>query len=426
MQKLLTRLPFYEKKWFQFLLFTINRFEHDRCRDKAASLTYTTLFAVVPMLTVFLVIISSIKALEPARQQVQHLIYTNLLPKSSIAFDQAFNSFTDKSSNLTVIGILFLFITSVMMLTSVEEAFNRIWRVKQQRGGIIGFMRYWTIISLGPILLGSAFVISSTVASLNILSNNFVGYQIDGTVFLGFLSYILIILGFFIIYWTIPNRSVPMKAAAIAGILSGSIFQLLKSFFGFMMANFTSYELVYGAFAAVPIFLLWIYLSWNIVLLGVEVSFALTSFSTGNRQKRHPVIMLLDILDLFYKKQKLGETVNDEEALKILGRGEVGRWPAYVELLERQHLIKRTDGDEYALIRNLSQVDFWSFYNTLPFTLPLRRDVCNIHDDDQWMQALEPLLNDADDYLKSHLSIPLAHLFDHRTALSNIPYQKTE
>ena len=426
MQKLLTRLPFYEKKWFQFLLFTINRFENDRCRDKAASLTYTTLFAVVPMLTVFLVIISSIKALEPARQQVQHLIYTNLLPKSSIAFDQALNSFTDKSSNLTVIGILFLFLTSVMMLTSVEEAFNRIWRVKQQRGGIIGFMRYWTIISLGPILLGSAFVISSTVASLNILSNNFVGYQIDGTIFLGFISYILIILGFFIIYWTIPNRSVPMKAAAIAGILSGSIFQLLKSFFGFMMANFTSYELVYGAFAAVPIFLLWIYLSWNIVLLGVEVSFALTSFSTGNRQKRHPVIMLLDILDLFYKKQKLGETVNDEEALKILGRGEVGRWPAYVELLERQHLIKRTDGDEYALIRNLSQVDFWSFYNTLPFTLPLRRDVCNIHDDDQWMQALEPLLNDADDYLKSHLSIPLAHLFDHRTTLSTIPYQKTE
>lgn len=426
MQKLLMRLPFYEKKWFQFLLFTINRFENDRCRDKAASLTYTTLFAVVPMLTVFLVIISSIKALEPARQQVQHLIYTNLLPKSSIAFDQAFNSFTDKSSNLTVIGILFLFLTSLMMLTSVEEAFNRIWRVKQQRGGIIGFMRYWTIISLGPILLGSAFVISSTVASLNILSNNFVGYQIDGTVFLGFISYILIILGFFIIYWTIPNRSVPIKAAAIAGILSGSIFQLLKSFFGFMMANFTSYELIYGAFAAVPIFLLWIYLSWNIVLLGVEVSFALTSFSTGNRQKRHPVIMLLDILDLFYKKQKLGETVNDEEALKILGRGEVGRWPAYVELLERQHLIKRTDGDEYALIRNLSQVDFWSFYNTLPFTLPLRRDVCNIHDDDQWMQALEPLLNDADDYLKSHLSIPLAHLFDHRTTLSNIPYQKTE
>ncbi|WP_111895277.1 YihY family inner membrane protein [Acinetobacter sp. MB5] len=412
MQKLLTRLPFYEKKWFQFLLFTVNRFENDRCREKAASLTYTTLFAVVPMLTVFLVIISSIKALEPARQQLQHLIYTNLLPKSSIAFDQVFNSFTEKSSNLTAIGILFLFLTSVMMLTSVEEAFNRIWRVKQHRGGIIGFMRYWTIISLGPILLGSAFVISSTVASLNILSNNFVGYEIDGTLFLGFLSYILIILGFFIIYWTIPNRSIPIKAAAIAGIFSGTVFQLLKSFFGFMMANFTSYELIYGAFAAIPIFLLWIYLSWNIILFGVEVSFALTSFSTGNRQKRHPILMLLDILDLFYKKQKLGETLNDKEALKFLGRNEIGRWPAYVDLLERQHLIKRTDGDEYVLIRNLSQVDFWSFYNNLPFTLPLRKDLHNIHEDCTWMQTLEPLLNDADDYLKNQLSIPLSSLFE--------------
>ena len=121
MQKLMTRLPFYEKKWFQFILFTIMRFENDRCRDKAASLTYTTLFAVVPMLTVFLVIISSIKALEPARQQVQHLIYSNFLPRSSIAFDQAFNSFAEKSSNLTAIGILFLFMTSLMMLTSVKK-----------------------------------------------------------------------------------------------------------------------------------------------------------------------------------------------------------------------------------------------------------------------------------------------------------------
>lgn len=425
MQKLLIRLPFYDKKWFQFILFTITRFENDRCREKAASLTYTTLFAVVPMLTVFLVIISSIKALEPARQQVQHLIYSNFLPRSSIAFDQALNSFTDKSSNLTVIGILFLFITSVMMLTSVEEAFNRIWRVNQQRGGIVGFMRYWTIISLGPILLGSAFVISSAVASLNVLNNNFVGYQIDGTLFLGFLSYVLVILGFFIIYWTIPNRSIPLKSAAIAGLFSGTIFQLLKSFFGFIMTNFTSYELIYGAFAAVPIFLLWIYLSWNIVLLGVEVSFALTSFNTGNRQKRHPILMLLDILHLFYEKQKVGHTVNDKEALKILGRGEIGRWSTYMSLLERLNLIKRTDNDEYVLIRNLSQLDFWRFYNELPFTLPLRKDLSAIHDDDTWMQQLEPLLIDADDYLKSHLSVPLANLFEnHSNALATINLHK--
>ncbi|MCP5792840.1 YihY/virulence factor BrkB family protein, partial [Klebsiella pneumoniae] len=109
-------------------------------------------------------------------------------------------------------------------------------------------------------------------------------------------------------YWTIPNRTVPVYAAGIAACLSAVLFEILKNFFSFVMSNFTSYEIIYGAFAAVPIFLLWIFLSWNIILLGVEVSFALTAFHSGKEQKRHPVLMLLDILELFYKKQKLGES----------------------------------------------------------------------------------------------------------------------
>ncbi|OTG75673.1 hypothetical protein B9T26_04025 [Acinetobacter sp. ANC 4169] len=414
LEKYLKKLPFYDETWFQFVLFVIRRFEADRCRDQAASLTYTTLFAVVPMLTVFLVIISSIKALEPARQQLQQLIYSNFLPKTTIAFDKAFNAFTDKSSNLTVIGILFLFITTVMMLTSIETVFNHIWRVRETRGGIIGFMRYWTIISLGPILLGSAFVISSTVASLNVLSNNFAGYEVNGEFILWCISFALTILGFFILNWTIPNRSVPIKAALIAGTFSAVVFELLKNLFGIIMSNFTSYEIVYGAFAAIPIFLLWIFLSWNIVLLGVEISYALTAFNSGKEQKRHPVIMLLDLLELFYKKQQSGESVSDEEALEVLGRDEIGRWPTYVLMLEKQNLVKRTDDNEYILARNLAQVDFWSFYKQLPYPLPLRKDVGNIRTDDEWMQRLGPALVESDDYLAAKLSIPLSTIFEKR------------
>ncbi|MCX5467798.1 YihY family inner membrane protein [Acinetobacter nematophilus] len=412
MFELIKKLPFYQKTWFQFILFVIRRFEADRCRDQAGSLTYTTLFAVVPMLTVFLVIISSIKALEPARQQLQQMIYSNFLPKTSIAFDKAFNVFTENSSNLTVIGVLFLFITTVLMLTSIESVFNRIWRVKETRNGIIGFMRYWTIISLGPILLGSAFVISSTLASMNILSNNFAGYEVDGTALFAVISFALTTLGFFILYWTIPNRSVPIKAAAIAGVFGAVAFELLKNLFGFVMTNFTSYTLVYGAFAAVPIFLLWIFLSWNIVLLGVEISYALTAFHTGKIQTRHPVLMMLDILELFYKKQKTGQVVTDSEALDILGRGEIGRWPRYVQLLEQQNLVKRTDNNEYVLVRNLDEIDFWSFYTSLPYTLPRRKDVEHVHDDDVWMKHIGPTLIESDEYLAAKLSIPLSTILD--------------
>ena len=415
LEQYLRKLPFYEKTWFQFVLFVLRRFEADRCREQAGSLTYTTLFAVVPMLTVFLVIISSIKALEPARQQLQQLIYSNFLPKTTIAFDKALNAFTDKSSNLTIIGILFLFVTTVMMLTSIEKVFNRIWRVRETRGGIIGFMRYWTIISLGPILLGSAFVISSTMASLNVLSNNFAGYELNGAFVLWLISFSLTVLGFFILNWTIPNRSVPIKSALIAGLFSAVVFELLKNLFGFIMSNFTSYEVVYGAFAAIPIFLLWIFLSWNIVLIGVEISYALTAFTAHKEQKRHPVIMLLDLMELFYKKQQHGLSVSDDEALDVLGRDEIGRWPSYVLMLEQQNLVKRTDDNQYVLVRNLSQVDFWSFYSQLPYPLPKRRDLSNVHHDDLWIKKIGPALVESDDYLAAKLAIPLSTIFDYKS-----------
>lgn len=415
LEQYLRKLPFYEKTWFQFILFVLRRFEADRCREQAGSLTYTTLFAVVPMLTVFLVIISSIKALEPARQQLQQLIYSNFLPKTTIAFDKALNAFTDKSSNLTIIGILFLFVTTVMMLTSIEKVFNRIWRVRETRGGIIGFMRYWTIISLGPILLGSAFVISSTMASLNVLSNNFAGYELNGAFVLWLISFCLTVVGFFILNWTIPNRSVPIKSALIAGLFSAVVFELLKNLFGFIMSNFTSYEVVYGAFAAIPIFLLWIFLSWNIVLIGVEISYALTAFTAHKEQKRHPVIMLLDLMELFYKKQQHGLSVSDDEALDVLGRDEIGRWPSYVLMLEQQNLVKRTDDNQYVLVRNLSQVDFWSFYSQLPYPLPKRRDLSNVHHDDLWIKKIGPALVESDDYLAAKLAIPLSTIFDDKS-----------
>jgi membrane protein len=414
LDRYLKNRAFLEKTWFQFIVFVLRRFEADRCREQAGSLTYTTLFAVVPMLTVFLVIISSIKALEPARQQLQQLIYSNFLPKSTIAFDKALNAFTEKSSNLTVIGVLFLFVTTVLMLTSIETVFNRIWRVKETRTGLVGFMRYWTIISLGPIVLGSVFVLSSTVASMNVLSNNFAGYQLDGALILWLISFILTIVGFFILYWTIPNRTVPIFSAVIAACFSATVFEILKHLFGWVMSNFTSYEIVYGAFAAVPIFLLWIYLSWNIILLGVEVSYALTAFHSGKEKKRHPILMLLDILELFYRKQQIGESVSEQELLNIIGRGELGRLPSYILQLEKQNLIKRTDTDEYVLVRNLAQVDFWSFFTALPYPLPLRHDVANIHEDDEWIERLGPSLVESNDYLAAKLSIPLSTIFEQK------------
>lgn len=397
----------------QFVIFIIRRFIQDRCTEQASSLTYTTLFAVVPMLTVFLVIISSIKALEPARQQLQDLIYSNLLPKTTIAFDQALNNFAEKSSNLTVIGIAFLFVTTIMMIMSIETAFNRIWRVQRERSGVMSLMRYWTIISLGPLILGSAFALSSALASMDILHNNF-GYQLDKGYLLGVLSYLLILVGFFFLYWAVPNRRVPWKSALIAAFFASIIFEALKNLFGWVMSNFTSYELVYGAVAALPIFLLWIYLSWNIILLGVQLSYALTTFHPDNRLKRHPLFAILDILYLFYKKQKNGESVKEEEFLDHLSGRELGNAPIFLDILEKHQFISRTHrSDEYVLIRNMSEISLYEFGQMLRYTYPTQQEINKLScDTGLCPEPLKPLYDESHQYLQNQFSIKLAELFE--------------
>lgn len=412
MTRLFKKLPFYYQTWFQFLVFVIRRFIQDRCPEQASSLTYTTLFSVVPILTVFLAIVSSIKALAPAREQLWTLIIDNIFPKATI--DPALlGQFAEKSSNLTLIGSIFLFVTTIMMIMSIETTFNRIWRVNKERD--FGFMRYWTIISLGPLILGSAFVLSSTLASLNFLSTNNLMYQFDSSFLWSALSQGLGFLGFFFLYWAVPNRVVPWRSAMYAAVFSSVTFDILKRFFGWAMSNFTSYELVYGAFAALPILLLWIYLSWNIVLLGVQISYALTTFHSGEQIKRHKLFALLDILQLFYTKQKTGESVKEEEIMERLTGRELGNAPTFLELLEQHNFIKTMGNDEYVLVRNLSEINLYRFYQLFPYQLPYYSEVQALPDEmdsDGWQSVVKPLFADCHVYLHDRLSMSLADVFD--------------
>ena len=417
MLKWIEKLPFYHAHWFQFAWFLISRFEQDKCRQSAGSLTYTTLFAVVPMLTVFIVTLNSFKAFAPVRMQVQNFIYSNLLPRSGIAVDRYLNDFTEKSSNLTVIGIIFIFITAILMLSSIEDAFNHIWRVKRSRWGMMGFMRYWMIISLGPILLGSAFAVSSTLASMSLLNETIGGYSLDISVWVWIITFLLTIAGFTLLNWTIPNCKVPFHSALTAGALCGVLFELSRTLFGWIMGNFTSYELIYGAFAAFPIFLLWIYTSWNVILLSVEFSYCMTVYKEADLPARHPVMALLDILSLFYKKQKTGESVSDTEIMGILGRNEVENWADYADLLLKHQLIKRTDNGDYVLSRNLNDINFWSFYKLLSYPLPRPDDWQNKEAFGPWLQFISPPLMATDSLMSEKLSIPLSQVFEGQTTL---------
>lgn len=134
----------------------------------------------------------------------------------------------------------------------------------------------------------------------------------------------------------------------------------------------------------------------------------------GKNTKRHPVIMLLSLLNLFYERQQTGNSVTEVEALDILGCDEAGALPSFILMLEQQNLIKRTDDNKYALVRNLSQVNFWAFYQQLPYPLPNQTDIENIVLREPWMEKLIPQLLESDQYLAAKLSIPLSTIFEQK------------
>lgn len=323
---LLQKLPFYHQQWFQFLYFLIKNFINDNCTQKSASLTYTTLLSIVPMLTVMLVIISSVPAMASAKAQIQDLIYNNLLPSSSIQVSQYINDFAEKSSNLTTIGVIFLFVTAILTLTTIQQAFNQIWRVEQKSMGWMSILQYWAVVTLGPLVLGMAFLVSSAIQSLNFFNLNIAGYEMNWAVWVQVGSVALTLLGFVMMYWLVPRCKVKFIHALIAGVVVGLTFEILKQTFGTIMTDFTSYQKVYGVFAAVPIFLFWIYLSWNIILLGVEISYALNVFETKEVFPRHPLLSLMDMLNVVYRSHQQGKSVSELELRNVLGRKEVPHW----------------------------------------------------------------------------------------------------
>ena len=371
------------------------------------------MLSIVPVLTVLLMILSSVPALASVRAQIYEVIYSNLLPQSSMQVSEYINDFAEKSSNLTIIGAMVLFFTTIMTLTTIERAFNQIWRVESRSGGIKSLLRYWTIVTLGPMVLGTAFIASSTVQSLSFLNRQIAGYGIDWGFWVQVVSVGITMAGFIGMYWFIPKARVPAKNAAIAGVFVTIIFELMKHLFGTVMANFTSYEAIYGAFAALPIFLLWIYLSWNLILLGVEISYTLTIFETEEVYPRHPLLSLLDMLNLVYTHHLKGEAVSEQALRNVLGRKELPKWYTYINYLQDSNLITMTEDEDYVLKKDLSKMTLWDFYRTLPYPLPIKDELDEMRVEEQkpWLSLLVDRFEHTEAYAKQQLDLPLNVIF---------------
>ncbi len=262
------------------VLYTAGRFYRDRCPQVAASLTYTTLLSMVPLLTIAFAILAAFPAFEGVREQAQALLFQNLVPEIGETISQAFAGFTKNAGKTTAIGTVFVAVTSVLTLNTIETVFNTIWRVSEPRKLMLRVLSYWAMLTMAPLLFGASLSLSSYLFTLqHTLSLQWWGKALIQLATL--LPFLLSLVGFTLLLLAVPNFPVHRRNAVIGGVVTAVLFELLKRGFGLYIARFGSYQLVYGALAAVPIFMLWVYLCWMVVLFGAELTASLPEWRAG-------------------------------------------------------------------------------------------------------------------------------------------------
>jgi membrane protein len=258
------------------------------------------MLALVPLATVLFALFTAFPVFASFQNSLQGFLADHLMPAQiNNQIFRYLNQFASKAKGLTTIGMIVLFVTSVATMMTVESAFNVIWRVRKPRPFAQRVLVYWAIITLGPILIGVSLSISSYLFSQSMAYTNaqhipaVVDWALTGA------ALPLTVLAFTMLYVYLPNCRVEWRDAMVGGLCAALAFELAKRGFGSYVRRIPTYTAVYGAFATVPLFLLWMYLSWFITLLGAMIASALPAIRIGQfHRRRFAGSDLLDALEL--------------------------------------------------------------------------------------------------------------------------------
>ena len=381
-------------------------FVDKKCQRSAAALTYMTLFALVPMMTVTYSMFSMIPAFDGVGDQLQSLIFQNFVPEAGNEVKKYLTDFSSQARSLTLPGVAMLVVTAYLMLTNIEKTFNAIWGVDQARRGLSSFLLYWAVLSIGPILLGAGLIMSTYVLSLKFVVGDINLLTAVAPIF-RIVPVFMASIAFTLLFAAVPNCRVPMKDAMIGGVVTAVLFELAKAAFGSFVGN-SSFQLIYGAFAVVPIFLIWMNFLWMIILAGaVFVRTLAEKEYAGGAYKHHDVMAVLLCLDIFREKSRDGETVSDRECVKA-GIGLV-HWQRLRSLLVRNKWIAVTENGHYVLSRDLKHVTLWDIANLTE--LPMTLDLSSLVSDQPWVLRLKGLQSQINHEAHEAMSLSLDELF---------------
>jgi membrane protein len=299
-----------------FIVLVYRRFKEERCFQLCGSLTFTSLLALVPLVTITLTVMTAFPVFDTILEALKIFVTNNFMPQASSRLVTVYmHQFAENAARLTAVGIVFLAVTSIMLMLTIDRAFNTIWRVKRPRPLIQRVLIYWSVLTIGPILIGSSLSMSSWLVSQSMgLGKQYSEFMVAAFKLLP-LFFTSVAFGF--LYRTVPNRQVTVLDAVVGGIIAALAFETMKWTFGQFIIYFSHYKMVYGTFASLPIFLMWVYLSWVVVVFAAVITAVLPYWRSGGVLLKHEpgsqFVQAVEMLKLLYRAYVDGRVLNLEQ-----------------------------------------------------------------------------------------------------------------
>lgn len=401
------------RRWLPFLAYLVRSFEQDQCLRAAAALAYTSLLALVPLFTVVFVTLSAFPAFQDWREAIESFVFRNFVPALGDQVRGYLVEFSDKARGLQAVGIAVLVVTVLSMLSTIETTFNVIWGVHRRRPLVLRFLVYWAVLTLGPVLIGVGLVTTSYLVSLPLVAGHAVQEGLSGAL-LAALPVVATSIAFVLFFKLIPYRPVPLRHAVAGGLVASVLFELAKHGFALFVTRFPSQQAIYGAFATVPMFLTWLYLSWVIVLLGAEFARCLATFRPP-RARQHAVLADDDplycawrVLLRLHQAQDAGHSLSDRALARAEPDFGYAAINAALDALDRAGWVTRNEDFEWMLCRDLDRLTLLDLLRLTP-GFPTEEDVVTLVDDEPDRRLHGQLLALAR-WSDAHLQTPLADL----------------
>lgn len=395
-----------------FIRYLAERFNEDRGLQTAGALSFTSVLALVPLVAVTVYVLSGFPVFSDLIGKIHHFLFSNFVPATGAVARKYLEQFASKAANLTTVGVIFLFLTALMVMQTIDQAMNDIWRIKIKRRRVTSFLVYWAVLSLGPLLVALSLASTSYLASLPFVKET-VGGEVKSAL-LGILPFVFMVIAFTLLYTLVPNCPVKIRHALTGALAAAVLFEGAKQAFAYYVTQFPTYAVIYGSLAAIPLFLFWIYISWVIALLGAELAYCAGHYQHERGAQDVDIgglelIAAYRIMGHLVTAQQQGESVGTDRLLDKEPVLNESNLRGVIDELRIHKLVHNTAEGYWCLSRDATTLTLGDVYRALPDALPQNTGPWD--PDDPWNRTLAGLLDDANRSLSNILNTPLAQLY---------------